>query len=212
MPSRVLTCDKIFSTMGIRFLCPNGHKLNVKSFLAGKRGICPDCDAKFLVPMESGGQAKAIIESDIPAALSTPPSRSLADTGSDLTSDVWHVRTASGAQHGPATTSLMKSWISEGKVDCDSWVWRTGWLDWQRASEVFPELGPALGAAPLPRASTFVNDSAVIRTDDYLAQGDVLSAHRRLQRQRRERLKIVSLFLGGMIFLLTLVMLVVLMQ
>jgi hypothetical protein len=36
--------------MGIRFLCPNGHKLNVKSFLAGKRAICPQCGAKVLVP------------------------------------------------------------------------------------------------------------------------------------------------------------------
>ncbi len=31
--------------MGIKFLCPNGHKLNVKSFLAGKRAICPRCGA-----------------------------------------------------------------------------------------------------------------------------------------------------------------------
>ncbi len=36
--------------MGIRFACPNGHKLNVKEHLAGKRGICPSCGAKFLIP------------------------------------------------------------------------------------------------------------------------------------------------------------------
>ncbi len=36
--------------MGIRFYCPNGHKLNVKSYLAGKRGFCPDCGAKLLIP------------------------------------------------------------------------------------------------------------------------------------------------------------------
>lgn len=36
--------------MGIRFLCPNGHKLNVKTFLAGKRGVCPRCGAKFDIP------------------------------------------------------------------------------------------------------------------------------------------------------------------
>ena len=39
--------------MGIRFECPNGHKLHVKSFLAGKRGICPQCDARFRIPQES---------------------------------------------------------------------------------------------------------------------------------------------------------------
>ncbi len=37
--------------MGIRFACPNGHKLNVKEHLAGKRGICPSCGAKFTIPM-----------------------------------------------------------------------------------------------------------------------------------------------------------------
>lgn len=39
--------------MGIRFYCPNGHKLNVKSFLAGKRGICPHCGTKVDIPLES---------------------------------------------------------------------------------------------------------------------------------------------------------------
>ena len=36
--------------MGIRFYCPNGHKLNVKSFLAGKRGVCPHCGVKLIIP------------------------------------------------------------------------------------------------------------------------------------------------------------------
>jgi hypothetical protein len=39
--------------MGIRFYCPNGHKLNVKAFQAGRRGICPYCGAKFLIPSQS---------------------------------------------------------------------------------------------------------------------------------------------------------------
>ena len=39
--------------MGIRFNCPNGHKLNVKEFLAGKRGVCPQCGAKFVIPVAS---------------------------------------------------------------------------------------------------------------------------------------------------------------
>lgn len=39
--------------MGIRFYCPNGHKLNVKSFQAGRRGICPYCGAKLQIPTES---------------------------------------------------------------------------------------------------------------------------------------------------------------
>ena len=39
--------------MGIKFYCPNGHKLNVKAFLAGKRGICPHCGCKMDIPLES---------------------------------------------------------------------------------------------------------------------------------------------------------------
>lgn len=39
--------------MGIKFLCPNGHKLHVKSFLASQRGVCPHCGQKFIVPAHS---------------------------------------------------------------------------------------------------------------------------------------------------------------
>lgn len=39
--------------MGIRFHCPNGHKLNVKAFLAGKKGVCPDCGVKLRIPDRS---------------------------------------------------------------------------------------------------------------------------------------------------------------
>ena len=45
--------------MGIKFHCPNGHKLNVKSFLSGKRAICPECGAKVLVPEVSTARAGA---------------------------------------------------------------------------------------------------------------------------------------------------------
>lgn len=40
--------------MGIRFHCPTcSHKLNVKAFLAGKRGVCPECGAGLDIPLES---------------------------------------------------------------------------------------------------------------------------------------------------------------
>ena len=39
--------------MGIRFYCPNGHKLNVKTFQAGQKGICPVCGVKMQIPLES---------------------------------------------------------------------------------------------------------------------------------------------------------------
>ena len=58
--------------MGIRFLCPNGHRLNVKSHLAGMRGICPDCDAKFMIPSESGGQVSAATPEQVAATAAAP--------------------------------------------------------------------------------------------------------------------------------------------
>ena len=46
--------------MGIRFLCEScGKKLNVKSFLAGKRGVCPHCGGRVQIPMESQLPEKA---------------------------------------------------------------------------------------------------------------------------------------------------------
>ena len=39
--------------MGIRFLCPNGHRLNVKAHLAGHRGICPECGISMWIPQTS---------------------------------------------------------------------------------------------------------------------------------------------------------------
>ena len=69
--------------MGIRFLCPNGHKLNVKSFLAGKRAICPDCGAKVLVPIADDQGGHSQIES-VPsfATIGRPVTIAPSDTAS----------------------------------------------------------------------------------------------------------------------------------
>jgi len=45
------------SLMGIKFYCPQGHKLHVKAFLGGKRGICPTCGAKVRIPQEEHNSA-----------------------------------------------------------------------------------------------------------------------------------------------------------
>ena len=44
--------------MGIKFFCPNGHKLHVKSFLGGKLGICPHCGQKVRIPAETSLQTE----------------------------------------------------------------------------------------------------------------------------------------------------------
>jgi hypothetical protein len=50
--------------MGIRFSCPNGHKLNVKAFLAGKRGVCPHCGAKFVIPTQESPLGAQDLQAD----------------------------------------------------------------------------------------------------------------------------------------------------
>jgi hypothetical protein len=39
--------------MGIRFYCPNGHKMHVKDFQAGQKGLCPTCGIKLQIPWQS---------------------------------------------------------------------------------------------------------------------------------------------------------------
>lgn len=39
--------------MGIVAYCPNGHRVKVKDDLAGRKGICPECQARFRIPREA---------------------------------------------------------------------------------------------------------------------------------------------------------------
>jgi hypothetical protein len=75
--------------MGIRFNCPNGHKLNVKEFLAGKRGVCPQCGAKFIIPTPAEGvPAEAAqpvgigVSQSVEIAVLPPPDRPIASAPS----------------------------------------------------------------------------------------------------------------------------------
>jgi len=37
--------------MGILAFCPRGHRVKVKDELAGRKGICPHCQARFRIPV-----------------------------------------------------------------------------------------------------------------------------------------------------------------
>jgi len=174
--------------MGIKFHCPNGHKLNVKSFLAGKKGVCPKCGAKMRIPTAS---ESALADSEVeeeesdasqhPAksngsgAVAAPAiaAAAVADHGAAAAGDdpiseapaaIWYVRPPSGGQYGPARGEIMRKWIAEGRVSSDSLVWREGWTDWQNAGKLFPVLhaaGTAVTATPAtPAVSTTVPISA----------------------------------------------------
>lgn len=160
--------------MGIRFYCSDcGRRLNIKAFLAGKRGICPHCDARVQIPFESqipadapkyrpasAGQA-AVTQLAAPVAGDAvrPDDIDLDDVEQDIgvpqgpadpiaeaPDAVWYVRPPSGGQYGPARGDVMRRWVDEGRVSADSMVWREGWSDWQTAGPVFPTLGGSKGA------------------------------------------------------------------
>jgi hypothetical protein len=154
--------------MGIRFYCTDcGRRLNIKAFLAGKRGICPHCDARVQIPFESqipadapkyrpASAGKATVaqlavpssgdtehedfeQDDIEQDIGVP--QVSADPIAEVPEAVWYVRPPSGGQYGPARGDVMRRWVDEGRVSSDSMVWREGWADWQTAGPVFPTLG-----------------------------------------------------------------------
>lgn len=61
--------------MSIRFICPNGHELNVKDKYAGLTGLCPKCQVRVLVPVPAGKLTDDLIVD----MLGPPPERDLDD-------------------------------------------------------------------------------------------------------------------------------------
>lgn len=212
--------------MGIRFYCPNGHRLNVKSFLAGKRGICPHCGAKVEIPVaDSAGQdddtessesqqtvAPIVVSpiSQVNVASSAATQKTL--DGFDETPDaVWYVRPPGGGQFGPASGADFRGWITEGRVSSDSLVWRDGWPDWRAAGEVFDGLTVArsanAGTDERPSASTAIGVPESIVANPSDAENQILINHDSPTQTALRRRKSSSAS-GGMIVLLVLACLV----
>jgi hypothetical protein len=147
--------------MGVRFECPQGHKLHVKAHLSGQRGICPECGVRFVVPAFSGGRVaeaagadaspsgddfSASIEST--AVFNAGLAQSSQAAGGDETQ--WYVRFKTGEQYGPAGTDDFRQWVADGRVPVNSWVWRTGWADWKVGSEAVQTFALEKSRTPPP--------------------------------------------------------------
>ena len=96
----------------------------MKAFLAGKRGICPECDARFVVPTESGAPATVFEEPptemtetvEPPLAVAAPPvAAPPLPEPEPMPQEVWYVRPPhSVEQYGPADTETFRGWAGRG--------------------------------------------------------------------------------------------------
>lgn len=156
--------------MGIRFACPLcARPLNIKSELAGRRGICPKCRGRILIPREDAPavpvpavaehtQPSADQETVMPARGKGRPTPAQTPrptgpavrppTGSPLDDPdaLWYVRPPAGGQYGPASGEVMRSWIAENRITPSTLLWRQGWSQWRSAREALPGLLPQPGA------------------------------------------------------------------
>lgn len=133
--------------MGIRFNCSNGHKIHVKAFLAGKRGICPECGVTVQIPIVDPTTVAAA--SAAPKA-ATPPPPVRSDVADDATDDVeWYVRIPGGEQFGPASSDEFRDWIEQGRVGTDCMVWQQGWKDWKSWDAAQPLVQVSASSRPI---------------------------------------------------------------
>ncbi len=196
--------------MGIRFQCPNGHKLNVKTFLAGKCGICPHCDAKFVIPNSSGSQAEAVGDVTEQAADAPRSTEELTPVAEISSGDLWYVKPAKGGEQlGPVSREEMRTWIAEDRIAPDSWVWRTGWPEWKFGNEAFDELKSPTDDASSPPSS---NDLTPGVKREARASSDPGNKNLRWQspRSRRLRAQKITVVLGVLVLLLGVVLVLVL--
>lgn len=200
--------------MGIRFACPNGHKLNVKAEFAGKRAICPHCNAKVLVPANAATRAEASEPTpDRVAPDTSPPPAPVDDNPPPAPpaprETTWYVRIGSGEQFGPADAQTMRQWIEDGRVSAENWVWRTGWDDWQKGSVAIAELAVAEGSGPASLVVAPADSTGRAPTGE-ASPGSAAAQRRRKLDRRKRRTKKITLALVLLTVVLAIVLVVVL--
>jgi len=185
--------------MGVRFQCPAGHELHVKAHLAGKRAICPQCGAKFIVPNFSGGRVSEVADA---------PAMPANDAGAIA---AWYVRPPSGGQFGPVDDEVFEQWVAEGRVTPDSWVWRSGWPQWKSGREALA--GRQVGSVAIETfdSGAELDDMAPARRTLVEAPapkpGEAMSMARRRRQQLNHQL---TLILGMVALVLVITLAVVL--
>ena len=137
--------------MGIRFHCHHCEaKLNIKSDLAGKRAICPECEGRFRIPMQSQKLSVPVNSAPAKAAVSQSTSRPAASSGPQLATaksnrsvpgadSMYLVRPPSGGIYGPADLATIAQWVAQKRVTSDTYLAPVGSNDWQSAPSILPQ-------------------------------------------------------------------------
>ena len=162
--------------MGIVSHCPNGHRVKVKDYLAGKTGICPSCGARFRIPVlntPTPGTFQAQLPSGLPiadvasldreVAASPPPALVLAGAMvppverkstvkippaaiTEVSSASWCIAVPGGQPSSAMSGAALFDWLTSGTVTGGELVWRSDWSDWRPVAEVFPDHMPPAGS------------------------------------------------------------------
>jgi hypothetical protein len=219
--------------MGIRLRCPNGHKIHVKSFLAGRRGVCPHCGARFEIPTaaetssdDAGTDEIAVVPSNegapvgqaaLPASTSvafvaTESALPAAPASGTAGGEIWYVRHPLHGHFGPATWETVQRWAAEDRISADSLIWREGWADWRPAPTVLQQQSAAAETAPAsPRARDPLDLDALAAAGGGGAFG-AASQRMAARRKNAQTMRMVTFVLAAAVTLLTCVLLYVLMR
>jgi hypothetical protein len=190
--------------MGIRFFCPNGHKVHVKAYLAGRKGHCPKCGTIVTVPSVDSlpetvddvtfGEAGDV---HFPQVAAPAPPPAAPDPLVDPLA-VWYVHLPTGQQLGPAGGREMQRWLHDGAVAPSALIWRDGWADWQPVSRVFPQHA----VATEPAIDSVPNAIGPNRIGIDTTQSPLPSASMYKRRRRRRVPAALTLMLLGLVVVL----------
>jgi len=130
--------------------------MNIKAALAGKKGVCPHCGAKFrippadsapppdlptarLLPLDAATTATLprAIEFDAPAAAPAPAQTPLHPVLAEQPDLLWCIAFPGGEPTPPMPAITMQAWLDSGQATGDEVVWRSDWPEWRPVRDVF---------------------------------------------------------------------------
>jgi GYF domain 2 len=153
----------------------------------------------------NGGVVVGVAAANVPASI---------DPLGDASISTWYVRPPSGGQYGPATTDVLRQWISEGRVSATALLWREGWAQWREAREILSGLAGESAPVSAPFAATAEVTTAgrAAATSSHAADGTVseeVIGNAEIGKQRRER-SLKRIFTIGALSLVSLTLIIAL--